>query len=101
MPQSGMIRGIEMEKTSWYVYMLRCSDKSFYTGITNNVAKRLKEHNTGTGAKYTRGRRPVALVYRERRASRSSALKREAQIKKLKRPNKEKLIRGFPRFRAK
>ncbi len=84
-----------MEKTSWYVYMLRCSDKSFYTGITNNMEARLKEHNTGTAAKYTRGRRPVTLVYRERRASRSSALRREAQIKKWRRPNKEKLVLGF------
>lgn len=88
-------------KNYWYVYMLRCSDESFYTGITNNVAKRLKEHNTGNGAKYTKGRRPVNLVYRERQANQSLALKREAQIKKWRKPNKEKLIGGFPRLRPK
>ncbi len=84
-----------MVKTSWYVYILRCSDTSLYTGITNNVTERLKEHNSGSGAKYTRGRRPVTLVYRERRANRSSSLKREAEIKKLERRNKEKLIRDI------
>ncbi|MCI0330985.1 MAG: GIY-YIG nuclease family protein [candidate division Zixibacteria bacterium] len=85
-------------KNPWYVYMLRCSDDSFYTGITKNVTERLKKHNTGNGAKYTKGRRPVTLVYCERRTSRSSAQKREAQIKKWRRPNKEKLIRSFPGF---
>lgn len=89
------------ENSTWFVYILRCSDGSYYTGITNSVAKRLKKHNTGNGAKYTKGRRPVALVYRERRASRSSALKRERQIKKWKRPDKEKLVRGFPAVRFK
>ncbi len=90
-----------MKDTHWYVYILRCSDGSFYTGIAKNVAERLKKHNTGNGAKYTKGRRPVVLVYRERRASQSSALKRERQIKKWKRPDKVKLIRDFPAFRSK
>jgi predicted GIY-YIG superfamily endonuclease len=81
------------DKSRWFVYVLRCSDGSFYTGITNDLKERVKKHNSGSGAKYTRGRRPVALVYREQRAGRSSALWREAQIKKLRKQNKEKLIR--------
>lgn len=78
-----------------YVYILRCKDGTYYTGWTVNLESRLKTHNQGTGlqaAKYTRGRRPVELVYFEEYESKSQALKRERQIKKLTRPQKEKLI---------
>lgn len=75
----------------YYVYILECSDKTLYTGWTNNIEKRVKEHNDGKGgAKYTRARRPVRLVYAEISSSLSEALKREAQIKKLSR--REKLV---------
>jgi len=78
-----------------YVYILECSDKTLYTGSTNNIEKRIKEHNNGkSGAKYTRARRPVKLVYVETCSTLSNALKREAQIKKLSRAQKLLLIRN-------
>jgi predicted GIY-YIG superfamily endonuclease len=76
----------------WLVYMLRCRDGSLYTGITNNLDRRLAAHAAGTASKYTRSRLPVKLVYRERQAGRSLALKREAAIKRLDRRRKEQLI---------
>lgn len=75
-----------------YVYILRCHDNTYYTGWTTNLLRRLKKHNAGTGAKYTRCRRPVELVYFETVNSRSEALKREYQIKQLTRKQKELLI---------
>ncbi len=78
---------------SWFVYLLRCADDSLYTGITNDVDRRCQQHNAGTGARYTRSRLPVELVYRESQTSRSLALKRELAIKRLTRPKKEALIR--------
>ncbi len=79
-----------------YVYILECSDKTLYTGTTNNIEKRIQEHNnTRTGAKYTRARRPVKLVYVEACSTPSIALKREAEIKKLSRAQKLLLIRNF------
>jgi putative endonuclease len=81
-------------KKPWYVYILRCADNSLYTGVTLDVKKRLDEHNgvTGNGAKYTRARRPVKLVYREESASRSDACKREYDIKSLSKTEKESLL---------
>jgi len=76
----------------WLVYLLRCSDGSLYTGITNDLPKRLKAHATGKASRYTRSRLPVRLVYQEPQAGRSSALKREAAIKRLSRPQKDKLV---------
>lgn len=76
----------------WKVYMLRCSDGSLYTGITTNLEKRLKAHNTGTGSKYTRAHLPVTLAWSESATSESSAKKREAAIKKLSRQQKLSLI---------
>ena len=79
----------------WFVYILRCADRSLYTGITTDVARRLQEHN-GNGrlaARYTRSRRPVQLVYQEAAPSRADAARREAQIKRLQRTDKEALIR--------
>lgn len=76
----------------WLVYMLRCRDRSLYTGITNDLDRRLAAHAAGTASKYTRSRLPVKLVYLERQAGRSLALKREAAIKRLDRRRKEQLI---------
>lgn len=77
-----------------YVYIVRCSDGTLYTGWTTDVQNRLKAHNSGHGAKYTRSRRPVELVYYESLESRSAALRREAEIKKMSRQDKLFLIRS-------
>lgn len=77
---------------TWSCYILRCADDTLYCGITNDLAKRLAAHNAGTAAKYTRTRMPVELVFVEGCADRSAALKRELQIKGLKRPDKLALI---------
>ncbi len=80
-----------------FVYILECSDKTLYAGWTHNTEKRLQEHNEGKGgAKYTRGRRPVKLVYREPCPTKSDALKREREIKKLSRTQKLLLIESAP-----
>ncbi len=76
-----------------YVYVLECVDGSFYTGYTTDVQRRLAEHNDGEGAKYTRGRTPVELVYKESYGNRSSAMSREAEIKGFSRSRKERLVR--------
>ena len=77
---------------AWYVYMLRCGDGSLYTGSTTDVEQRLREHQGGTGARYTRSRPPVTLAYAEEAPDRSAAQRREAAIKKLPRAQKLKLI---------
>ena len=77
----------------WYLYILRCGDGTLYTGITTDVEKRLAAHRCGRGAKYTRGRQPLELVYREVCDGHSHALKRELEIKKLSRQEKEALIK--------
>lgn len=81
---------------AWYVYILRCADASLYTGLSNDIERRVEEHNTDNrlAAKYTRARRPVQLVYQETYESRSDASVREAEIKKLNRQEKERLIGG-------
>ena len=76
----------------WYLYMLRCGDGTLYTGITTDVERRLEAHRAGKGAKYTRGRGPLELVYSECCATHSDALKRELEIKALPRAEKEKLL---------
>lgn len=81
-----------MTQTSWSVYILRCADGTLYTGIAPDVEKRLQKHNKGKGAKYTRGRGPVELVYREDLANRAEASKREYQIKQLTRAEKLAMI---------
>ena len=77
---------------SWKLYILRCGDGSLYTGITTDVEKRLEAHRSGKGAKYTRGRGPLELVYSEECGDHSTALKREWEIKQLSRDEKEKMI---------
>ncbi len=78
-----------------YVYILRCNDKTYYTGYTTDLTRRIDQHNQGIASRYTRGRRPVELVYSEELSTKSLALKREIEIKKLKRPQKEKLISSY------
>ncbi len=77
----------------WFVYMLRCNDNTFYTGITTNLQRRLNEHNSSTSTtRYTRARQPVTLVYTEPAKDRSTAASREYQIKKMPRKEKEQLL---------
>ena len=80
----------------WYVYILRCGDGTLYTGWTNDLTNRLLAHNAGTGAKYTRSRRPVVLVYQERFATKEEAMRREWAIKQLTRAQKLRLIAEHP-----
>ena len=88
---SPALSGENMEK-KWHVYMLRCSDDTLYTGITNDPQRRLQQHNAGTASKCTRSRRPVEMVYCEEVADKSTALRREAALKKLPRQQKLMLI---------
>ncbi|MFC1523229.1 GIY-YIG nuclease family protein [Thermodesulfobacteriota bacterium] len=76
----------------WYTYIVSCNDQTLYTGITNNLDKRIDAHNSGVGAKYTRSRRPIRLLYSEKHESRSAAAKREYQLKKLPPAEKRKII---------
>ena len=81
------------QSKQWYVYILECNDHTLYTGITNDLEDRIHAHNhTPQGAKYTRGRRPVSLLYAEPHPSRASATAREYQIKQLSRKQKKQLI---------
>ena len=76
----------------WVCYLLRCADDTLYCGITNDLEKRLAAHNAGEGAKYTRGRLPASVVYSEECVDKSTALKREIQIKRLSRAAKQALL---------
>jgi len=75
-----------------YVYIVRCSDNTYYTGYTNNLKRRINMHNNGEGAKYTKGRRPVELIYAKEYDSKSKAMQKEYQIKQMPREKKIKLI---------
>lgn len=77
-----------MNAVTWVCYLLRCADDTLYCGITNDLDKRISAHNAGAGAKYTRGRTPLTLVYQEACLNKSSALKREREIKALSRAEK-------------
>ena len=81
-----------MTVQTWYLYILRCGDGTLYTGITTDVQARFAQHQAGKGAKYTRGRGPLELVYTEECDDHSAALKRELAIKALPREEKEKMI---------
>lgn len=81
-----------MANNNWTVYMLKCADNTLYTGITIDIDRRVAEHNSGIGAKYTKGRGPVKIAYTELCVNRSAASKREIQIKQLDRVDKLKLI---------
>lgn len=80
------------ENGGCFAYILRCADGSLYTGWTNDLSRRVAAHNAGQGAKYTRSRRPVELVYSEAFATKEEAMRREAEIKKLPREKKQELI---------
>ncbi len=77
-----------------YCYIARCVDGSLYTGITSNLERRIEIHNAGRGSRYTRGRLPISIVYFERLRNRSEALRREAEIKRLRKVAKERLVNG-------
>ena len=77
---------------NWYVYILECNDGTLYTGITTNIERRLNQHNKGIGARYTRGRGPVKLIYTEEQPNRRTASKRELLIKNM--SKEQKLILG-------
>jgi len=77
---------------SWHVYVVRCSDSSLYTGIAKKLDARIEQHNAGQGAKYTRSRRPVTLVYSETAPDRGAALRREFEIKQLPATAKRRLV---------
>lgn len=77
----------------WFVYIIKCSDNTLYAGITNNLERRIKKHDNKLGAKYTKARTPVKLVYKEKYLTRADALRREFQIKKLQKEEKMALIK--------
>ena len=79
-----------------YTYIVKCADSTLYTGWTNDLDKRIKAHNSGKGAKYTKTRRPVKLVYYEEHETKKEAMSREYAIKQLKREQKEQLMTGHP-----
>ncbi len=82
------------KKERWILYILECKDKSFYTGITNNLERRLKAHEEGRASRFTRTRRPVKLLYQESCGSRTQALVRECAVKSFRKKKKEELIYG-------
>ena len=86
------MNGIEK---NWTVYILRCADSTLYTGITDDLERRLSMHNAGKGAKYTRGRGPVQLCYAQMCESKGAALRREYEIKSMSREQKLKLITNY------
>lgn len=82
-----------MENKTWYLYIVECRDGSLYTGITDDIPRRLEQHNSGKGAKYTRGRGPVCLRYQETCGTHGDALRREIQVKRLSRKEKLELVK--------
>ena len=86
-------------EAEWFVYVVRCVDRTLYTGVTTDADKRVAEHNRGCGARYTRARRPVELVYLEPAADRGAALRRESEIKRMPSAAKRQLI-ARPRLAA-
>lgn len=94
MPNAKVSRSKIPKRKPWHVYLVRCSDGSIYTGISDNVEARVEKHNAGRGAKYTAQRRPVSLMYSEKLKDQGSAMKREAQIKKWGKQAKENLASG-------
>ena len=86
---------IKRKNKMWHVYILECRDKTFYTGVTTDLKRRIEEHNTSDlGAKYTKGRRPVKLIYSIKRKDKSGALREECRIKQLSRAEKLLMIDG-------
>jgi putative endonuclease len=90
--QSFLESSLDKHSMNWSVYIILCTDNSLYTGVTTDVSRRFLQHGSSTGAKYFRGRAPMHLIYVENGHNRSSACKRESAIKKLKKPEKMRLI---------
>ena len=82
-------------ETQWVLYILECKDGTLYTGITDDLTRRIAQHNAGKGAKYTRGRAPLKLVYSEKCENHSQALKREIAVKRLTREEKLNMCRSY------
>ena len=96
-----MLKGMQKKRRRkkgepWFLYIIECSDGSFYTGVTKDIDRRLQEHNAGKASKYTRLRLPVRLRYTEECAGRTEALVRECRVKALPRKKKEELVTGRP-----
>jgi len=89
-----MSNSTSTSETTHVVYIVECRDGTYYTGYTTDVERRVEEHNAGTGARYTRGRTPVEVVYTETYETQSAAMSREYAIKQLRRPQKERLVSG-------
>ena len=89
---SKFVKQAERRQRPWYVYIVECADKSLYVGITPDLARREKKHNAGKASRYTRVRRPVRIVFAEKRPNQSSALKREAELKSWRREKKANLV---------
>lgn len=90
---AGKKRAAKKKTSGWFLYILRCRDNTFYTGITTDLDRRLGQHNNGTASRCTRSRLPVVRVYQETCADRSEALKRECAVKKLTREEKELMVK--------
>ena len=90
----------KMKSVAWHLYIVECRDGTYYTGITNDLARRIADHNRGKASRYTHGRRPVRLLYTEGFPDRSGALKREAAIHSWPRRKKEALVKGASPPRA-
>ncbi len=86
-------RAAKKKTPQWFLYILTCRDDTFYTGITTDLERRLTQHNAGSASRYTRSRKPVAMVYCETCGDRSAALKRECAVKKLTRKEKELMVK--------
>jgi len=86
------IKGLDLSYSPYFVYIIRCADGTLYTGTAVDVDLRIAAHNSGKGAKYTRGRLPVSLVYKERHDGKPAALRREIEIKSMSRSKKQRLI---------
>ena len=92
MRMSDVRKSLRSREKKWYVYLLECSDGSYYCGITTDLSRRVSEHNNGSGAKYTKGRGPVRLIASKEVENRSSALKLEVSVKKKKKSDKAKFL---------
>ena len=90
---AGSERAAKKNKPKWFLYILKCKDNTFYTGITTDLERRLTQHNDGSASRYTRSRKPVKIVYSETCDDHSTALKREWAVKKLSREKKEVLVK--------
>ena len=88
----------DKQQEEWHVYIILCSDNSFYTGITTDIERRFQQHSAGRGAKYFSGRQPLQVVYFENGHNRSSASRREMQIKALSRAGKDLMVAQFETF---